>query len=108
MFGLLVCYPTLFIYGALAYIYGAALHFSASHGFLLQVRVFFRVLNRAHQHRQVPSEIRKICHSVVFECCLAHGFRSTLTGKLSARKNSRLTVPFDINKVSARQEPKPP
>jgi hypothetical protein len=57
---LLVCCPALFMYGALAYVYGATLHFSVSHGLLLQVRVFFRVLDRAHQHRQgVLPEIRK-------------------------------------------------
>ena len=47
MFGLLV-WLTGFVYvcGALAYVYGATLHFSASHGLLLQVRVFFRVLDQ--------------------------------------------------------------
>jgi hypothetical protein len=60
MFGLLVCCPALFMCGAFAYVYGATLHFSVSHGLLLQVRVFFRVLDRAHQHRQgVLLEIRK-------------------------------------------------
>ena len=49
-----------FVCGAPAHVYGATLHFSVSFGLLLQARVFFRVLDRTHEHRQgVLPEIHK-------------------------------------------------